>query len=467
MNLFSKIPDRFFSILSSPLKEFYSDILFLIYDEYSISAMGIKREDCIRIMTSYIEEVENEALDSELAEDMGEVAQNPRDRASMVLRKLEDTGWVKIETFTDYTQYINLTDYAIKILDVLKKIRDGYEEEFQGYVFDTYNNLYSEGAEKHPDIILEKVYDSTYGLINNLKSLYSNIKTYTERVLDEKEISDILSDHFIDYKSEVIDKSYHRLRTSDNVSRYKVRILKKVGDWQRDNKFLERIAKGMVARERYKDMDEARMDITKKLNFIQEGYRDMGRLMEEIDKRNAQYTRASLNQVRHALYSNKDTRGQLAEVLAWTSDYIKNGDVGLNDPMPEEIEDIHSIYSQGYLDDASLYKPRKSTRNPVFEVLEGFEIDDALKDKKIVSLREKMRNTLTRDRINAYVMDLLKDRDDIRTSEMSIESIEDYIRLIYVVAFSLSKRVGYRVKLLDERVEGEVFSYPDAVIRRK
>ncbi len=467
MNLFTKIPDRFFGILSSPLKEFYSDILFLIYDEYSVSALGIRREDCIRIMTSYIEEVEDDALDDQLAEDTGETAQSPRDRAGMVLRKLDDTGWVRIETFTDYTQYINLTDYAIKILDVLKKIRDGYEEEFQGYVFDTYNNLYSEGAEKHPDIILEKVYDSTYGLINNLKSLHSNIKTYTERMLSEREISGILSDHFIDYKNEVIDKSYHRLRTSDNVSRYKVRILKRTDDWQRDNKFLDKIAKGMVARERYGDIDEAREETVKKLNFIRESYNGMGPLMEEIDRRNAQYTRASLNQVRHALYSNKDTKGQLAKVLTDLAGYIKGNDVSLNDMPPDEMEGIYYIYSQGYLDDASLYKPRRSSRNAVFEVLREFDIDEVLKDERMKSVRDKMRRTLTRDRINAYVMDLLNDRRSIRASEMKVDSVEEYIRLIYIVDFSLSKKVEYVAEILDERVENGAFSYPEAVIRRK
>ncbi|MDI6601331.1 MAG: DUF5716 family protein [Thermoanaerobacteraceae bacterium] len=466
MNLFSRIPDRFFSILSSPLKEFYSDILFFIYDEYSISAMGVKREDCVRIITSYIEEVESDSLDTELMEDIGEAAQSPRDRASMVLRKLEDTGWIEIETFTDYTQYVNLTDYAIKILDVLKKIRDGYEEEFQGYVFDTYNNLYSEGADKHPDIILEKVYDSTYSLINNLKSLYSSIKTYTERILEEKEASEVLSSHFIDYKSEVIDKSYHRLKTSDNVSKYRVRILRKISDWERNNKLLDRIAKGMVERERYKSIDDAKEGIIKTLNFIQEGYRDMGRLMEEIDKRNAQYTRASLNQVRHALYSNRDTRGQLAEVLAWLSGYIKGNDVNFKDPPPEEIDAVHSIYSQGYIDDSSLYKPRKTIRVPQFEVIEGFELDEALKNEKVISIKEKMQKSLTRDRVNAFVMDVLKERASIRASEMDIKSVEDFIRLIYIFAFSQSKRVGYRVDILDERVEGEMFSFPEAIIRR-
>ncbi len=149
-----------------------------------LTSFSIEREVIIDIISDYIEAKQdndffNSTLEDEIWNESLQDSNTARDRASFVLRKLENHGWIIVETYSNYQQYINLNDYSIKILDTLDKVRKNYQAEYQGYVYATYTLLYSEEAKKKPQ--------------------------------------DILKLHFEDYKKEIIDRSYHRLKTSDNV----------------------------------------------------------------------------------------------------------------------------------------------------------------------------------------------------------------------------------------------------------
>lgn len=137
VNLFAVIPERFFSVLASPLKQDYAAILFRIYDQYQLTTFGMERDVVIDLIVDYIEQKDGffeQALADEIWEESLDTPAGPRERAAFILRKLEATGWVVSEVYSNYVQYISLPDYAIKILDVLDKIRRHRQVEYQGYV---------------------------------------------------------------------------------------------------------------------------------------------------------------------------------------------------------------------------------------------------------------------------------------------------------------------------------------------
>jgi hypothetical protein len=205
VRLFDIIPDKLFSVLASPLKEDYAAILFKIYEQYLLTTFGIEREVLVDIIVDYIEEKQESdyfgrALDDEIWEESLDYPTGARDRAAFVLRKLESAGWLTVETYSDYKQYVTLNDYAIRILETLDKIRQNRQTEYQGFVFATYTLLHSSEADRQGNLALEKAYEQTEQLINGLKSLNHNIKRYIERVLSQKNPGEILRMHFQDYK---------------------------------------------------------------------------------------------------------------------------------------------------------------------------------------------------------------------------------------------------------------------------
>lgn len=449
VNLFTVIPERFFSVLASPLKQDYAAILFRIYDQYRLTTFGMERDVVIDLIVDYIEQKDGffeQALADEIWEESLDTPAGPRERAAFILRKLEATGWVVSEVYSNYVQYISLPDYAIKILDVLDKIRRHRQVEYQGYVYATYTLLHSEEADRQGNLALEKAYEQTEQLINGLKSLNHNIKRYIERVLAEKEPREILKIHFQDYMEEIIDRSYHRLKTSDNVSRYRPKIIARLNQWYNDAAWVDRTAGLEVQRERFPDLPTARQEIYRRIDYIRQAYIGLDDLLDEIDRRNARYANASFQQLKYILNSSKDVEGQLMEILKFLAGLRAQEGMRPDDLLPEELGRLFSLFTQGFLDRESLYTGREAARqHQPREVQELEEIDPERRRERLRSFRQQLERRMTREKINAWVMEKLAGRKEICARELGIEDVEEFIKLIYATAYGRSRQVGYRV----------------------
>lgn len=458
--LFDIVPDKFFSILASPLKALYAEAIFAVYQQYLLINFGLPREVVIDCLVEVIEEEMasssdaslTRALDDEIWESSMLTAANIRDRASFILRKLEDCGWVTIETYSNYEQYVNLTDYAIKIIDTLDKIKRSYQAEYQGYVYATYTLLYSEEAGKQGHIALEKAYEQTEQLINGLKSLNHNIKRYIELVLKEKKPQEILKIHFDEYKQEILDRSYHRLKTSDNVSKYRPRIISKISEWYENDLWVAEIAAADVRRGRFKTLDEAKQDAYRRLDFIRQSYLNMDSLLEEIDRRNAQYANSSFMQIKYILNSSKDTEGQLLEILKYLAGLLKESLYGKDSIVPAQIRELFSLYEQNFIDIDSLYTAREISRihNPE-DLVSLAELDPEERAQAIAEVRRRLASNMTREHINQFVLQQLGERESARASQFPLKTIEDLIRMIYIAAYSHSRMVDYTVEFDGQR----------------
>lgn len=475
MRLFDIIPDKLFSVLASPLKEDYAAILFKIYEQYLLTTFGIEREVLVDIIVDYIEEKEEsdtfgQALDDEIWEESLDNPTGARDRAAFVLRKLENTGWLTVETYSDYKQYITLNDYAIRILEVLDKIRENRQAEYQGFVFATYTLLHSDEAERQGNLALEKAYEQTEQLINGLKSLNHNIKHYIERVLSKKSPGEILRMHFEDYKKEIIDRSYHRLKTSDNVSRYRPRIIKKINAWLNDTAWVNRAADLDVRRDRYPDRESAKKELYRKMDYIRQAYLTMDSLLEEIDRRNTQYANASFLQLKYILNSSKNVEGQLMDILSYLAGLRVDKKMRAGDPLPAEIQPLYSIFTQGYLDAGSLYTARENSKNHKPEEISLPEgPDEEQKSRRLEQYKAMLARRMTLKRINNYVLEKLDGKPAITAAELGIKEVEDFVKLIYVAAYSPSRLAKYRVDFSPEKkiTTREGFNFKNIRINRK
>ncbi len=65
ISLFKILPENFFGVLASPVKEIYSHILLRIYDMSRIYGFGIPRENLVEEIQQYLELLETGNLPSE------------------------------------------------------------------------------------------------------------------------------------------------------------------------------------------------------------------------------------------------------------------------------------------------------------------------------------------------------------------------------------------------------------------
>jgi len=90
MQLFSRIPDRFFSILSSAKKELYVQALFVLREAFR-TELVIRREDLTSMLIDSMEDAISEADFSEEAIEDGDSAGqegNLSGKAHLLIRRL-------------------------------------------------------------------------------------------------------------------------------------------------------------------------------------------------------------------------------------------------------------------------------------------------------------------------------------------------------------------------------------------
>jgi hypothetical protein len=464
LRLFDVIPDRFFSILSSKNKEFYSDCLFILFNQYKgHTSFGIDREIVVQIFMDYFEGFK----EADIFQEEDSNVRTVREKANFIIRKLEECGWIDIETTNSYKQIINLTDYSASMLETFEKIVKSESLEYQGYVYTIYSILFGSENTQY-NIIIDQIYENTMKLINGLKTLNSNIKKYIDRITQQKSSEEIMKLHFDGYTQEIIDKAYHRLKTSDNVSKFRPRIIERLEEIKRDKKYIEMASQQDIDMERVVTIEEAKEKIMGQLNDIIYVFENMDDTINEIDRKNTQYIRASLTRVKYLINSSKDIEGQINEILKYIIKKTQVRDIDLKDDGLDEINKMFNVFPQSFIDNKSIYVSNEGKKN--FEP-QKIDKDKFLskeeRQKLIKEIQEKKKSRLSRGNIDKYVIELMGDRKVINASLLPIENMKDFIKIIYILVYSKSRLVHYRIKRLDKPVIINGYTFNDFEIWRK
>lgn len=211
--MFHVIPDNFFVPLSSPNRIVYWECISRLFSimEHQLS-FGVERE----ILVDELEFYFNQENAAQLVEEEFQ-ANDSRSRANGILRRLEHYGWIEIETDKSYVQRVNFKEYAVRVIKTLLDIADGKQIEYQGYIYTIYSLV--KGPMDKPGIVLMQIWENTDLLITGLKNLNSSIKHYIDELTRHSTVAEIMDALFNDYITNIVDKAYHRLLTSDNVSK--------------------------------------------------------------------------------------------------------------------------------------------------------------------------------------------------------------------------------------------------------
>ena len=348
IDIFDIVPENYFSILSSPNKFMYIKIISLIYSLVQNGlSYGIDKEILIDEIEDYLNAINYEVVDEEEDE-----IKNNRDRANSLIRRLIETGWIYPENTSDYKVIINFHDYSITILESFIKIADRESLEYQGNIISIYTLLYSK---EKSGIVIKQVYENTKGIISGLKSLNANIKKYMDRLTKQKTPEEIMKEFFGNYTKEVIDKSYHRLKTSENISKYRPRIIEKLREDIDNNEFIESAAHFYKEDREIEDINDAIILVKEIINNIIEAFEEFDDIMEEIDTKNTKYIKAAVTRAKFLLNNSKDITGNIKNILSYVNEQYKELELNLSKDYLEEITAIFTLYSYNYIDENSLY----------------------------------------------------------------------------------------------------------------
>ena len=458
--MFHILPGNFFVPLSSPNRIVYWDCICRLFSvmEHQLS-FGVEREVLVDELQYYFEQsAAADVVDEEFAE------ADSRGKANGILRKLEFYGWIEIETDKSYVQRVNFMDYAVRLINTLLEIADGRKVEYQGYIYTIYSLV--RANTDHPGVVLLQILENTDLLITGLKNLNSNIKHYIDELTRHRTVAEIMDALFNDYITNIVDKAYHRLLTSDNVSKFRPEIIERLESRSRSRSYIEK-ASGKLAQLQEISLEKAQDTVYRYLHEIIEAFRNMDDILNEINQKNTQYQRAAINRAKFLLSGDEDVRGQLKEILLAVNERINEDKMALGGIYEIGfLDDLIRLYSVSFLDERSFYSPTEGKKEFVPQKLENHEVDLEARQEKLRKMMEKMQRVLSKEKIENYVLDQLQDRPQMMVSQLPLASAEDFVKIIYIRLYGQRKKLKYYVEP-EEIIEVGGYRFRDFRIGRK
>lgn len=457
MNLFDKIPENFFSILVSKNKKIYIDALFVLGEAFK-QEMTISRDNIISRLINNLEEEFNQEDFSE-EDDTNELKDNNvSSKAYFLLRKLKWAGWIELEMQRDsFEEYIILPDYSIKFINLLYSIVEENQIEYNSYVFATYSSLKLASMQKSETYnAIITAYNNTIQLINELKSLYNSLGRFHRKMCNQNNINGIISEHFFEYKDYSDEVIFPRF-TRDSVPRYKGPIREMLNDILADEGLLENVINVASKNRKYKSREEAESDILDKIRTVLEIYENIDLTMSQIENKNTDYVRASIQRIQYLLTNDKELKGKLVNIL-------KNC---RREEVIKEMEKQVKLLRQEYINKDSIY-----IRNSNDKRKQGKPM--ALKEEKFIDSKtfyefaKSLENLYSNQKINEFMQMNFKNQPFINSAEIELKTTEDLILLILsTIKADKSDKSFYYIEDSDEIINNNGFKIPNIKFIRR
>ena len=490
--VFSVLPENFFSPLTCLNRQHYAALLVLYYRLFQENPRGLERELVVREFMNYLalhrdtltddptEESDVPSGDVHSGEDTAAAdlfvrteaetaARNTADErflASRFLKRLINSGWLGEETLADFTKVINITAWGKPFIKALADIDGGLKTEYESHVVTVYSMLCGETVKNDGHHAVLKAHEECRSLIDSLKVLSQSIKGYYDNLNLEAiraRAASVLHKHYDLYMGEVLDKAYKRLKTSDNVSRYRQAIFKQVAVLLGDDKWLDE-SSGKYMRILQSSREECRKRLIYMLEEIRDDLRSVDPLEDEIDRRNAAYSRSSTEIIKAYIEPDSTVAGKIGLLIK----AIHNASPG-NDAVRSRIS--HGIYRVGFLSPSSLAF-RQKREEADFSAVHSMANLEAL-DQNEKDFFDRMIKRLSLRKINTW-LDEHGGKDRVLLPEELIEGEDSYVRFIYALLYGDSRgNFGYIIEEDDkaEKIAASVkagdYVVPDVKFRKK
>lgn len=452
-NPFDILPGNLFNLFSTQgrqgLQRHYIAILLRLYALAEFNRFGLTRDSALAEIVDYLKTT---GVEAEIA---AEIAANPEeaaeaagpvngqkslpDYAGYLLRRLAETGWIEREQHADYSETIILPDYAFTLLEAFRTIQEQKPREFSGQLYTAHQLITSANTNKDfsPALAVTQAYENVRQVVRGLSELNQNIRRYVERATHASDVADLLHLQFNDY-TQTLGSTYHALKTSDHVSRYRRDIINQVETWQNDGSWLDRTAEEMAAQTRLSPA-QAGQEISHYLQFIAHQLEGVDPILEDIDRRHAAYLRTSLRQIRYRLGSAdgsfKDRLASLAKLLAALSDaglvMLPDDSPGLRQ-TPIRLPDRHSFYTPPM---------RRAPFNPDEIVLPTLHPDDLLALRAV--MMQDVTQAFSPEKVNRKVTSFFNGHTRLSVTELPADILNDLHWLTTIIAYAHHPEVSY------------------------
>ena len=464
MKLFEKIPASFFSILASPNREIYWASLVTLHRllEYDLN---IPVEDYCIALGDKLSDMELLAEDA-LDEEEQRLIRQPNGKVRWIIHRLKRAGWLDTE-YRDgsFEEVIAPRDYADQVIRLLLELEQAQTKEYNSLVFSTYSGLkqaYEEKSDRMYEALLTARRNTTE-LLQDLKSLYHNIRYYHQIIGQAVDVNQLLHDYYDEYKG-MLDRIYHPIKTMDSLSHYRQPIMDILNALLVDDEIMERAAGRMVQLHPDEEPAQARRTLDHYVQELLSSYSNVEDILRQIDRKHRAYTRESVDSIKYRMSADHSIAGKLTELLRALSETAAGKP---RETMLAWMQDGIQCENQAFADGGSLWHPTVRSRR-------AGAPDRIVQDPSPEEERELLQS-FRADRSRKYSVaqawqyldQVLKNRDSITSEELLLEEDDQFIWLLLAAVRSTDRNAPVFVEFLPGEAENNGYRIPRMRIRRK
>lgn len=473
MDYFSMIPDNFFSLLSSKNKRIYLACILQSFKTYETgSILGIEKKIIVDDLINYLDK-HTYLYDVEDEEDEEANPQSKRELVNYILRRMEECGWIYIDVTNDYEEIMNFSDMAIIISEALLNAYPSYDSmlggdgddysydlqanEYQGYIYTIYSLL------NNPDLIdygmtFDLVYSYTKQLIRALRRLDSRLKEYIESVVDTTEVKDLM-ERLMNFKTEIYDRSYLKMKTSDNINRYRLSIVSKLEKLSSDEAAMNIIT--LEYHKKYTSYEAATARAQRDIDEVIDVFNSIDGFVAEIDNKNRTYINSTIGKIKFLLSEEDNVIGKLTRILRHVKSQAK---INKLDKAMKLVDSLHDLTQfKIYHHENSLYTPRGNYTRNYNQILDNFESFGFVIDEEFIKQFKTAYNEIE---IANFLEANLDDKQLLASNIINYDT-EDSTVLMTVYSLIYASTQEYDVYVSDKEISHKKYRLRDFMIERR
>lgn len=464
MKLFERVPASFFSVLASPNREVYWTALVTLHRllEYELN---IPVDDYCIALGDALSDMELTVEDT-LDEEEQRLMRQPNGKVRWILHRLKRAGWLDTE-YRDGTfeEVIAPREYADKMIRLLLELETAQGKEYNSLVYATYSGLKQAYAERS-DRIYEALLTArrnTEELLQDLKSLYHNIRYYHQIIGQAVDVNQLLHDYYDEYKS-MLDRIYHPIKTMDSLAHYRQPILDILNALLVDDELLERAVARMTLLHPQTDPAAARGTLDRYVQELLSGYSHVEEILRQIDRKHRAYTRESVDSIKYRMSADHSIAGKLTALLRALAAAAPGQP---REAMLTLLQSGIQCDSQAFADGASLWHPNLRSRRGGAPERRVEDPSPEAERALLADLARDMAKQHSVARAWRYLEQAMEGRQEITGEELAPDGDEPFIWLLIATVRSTDRVSPFRVEFLPGDVEINGYRIPRLKIRRK
>lgn len=446
------VEDKFFQPLTNNSRRLYEEIIFSIFDW--VEELDEFNENDRSLITDRLIDLLDKKLEPELYDEMGQlVVGDNRKRAQAMIRYLIECKWIFEESKGNGLYSINFYDYSYKVITMMREVKENKQNSYQSELRKILKNI--ESYDTHDIISFNDINNAVESLSTMLKSLRSNINKYYVNIINDSNTEDLhkITESLDEYRIDFFDKAYFSFKTevdSNNSIFYIIEQIEKLYEFG-----LETLVDSFKQEINDKKTDEEILvDLNLKLSQTLKNLRGMDTVIKNIEDKNSKYLSSLINKILYIINRGSDITGILNQTISYTiNDNLKNFSfINLKEQM-------HYNFNKMYVPNK-----RNEKLEPVFiKDISKLSDDELLEEKRKIALSFKYSII----NINKYVLKLLGDNNKAFATDITLESKDDYIKILLVALYGNANQTDYYIEPTGTKATIDNIKFDNYTIHRK